>query len=77
MPKASSSSAAQRNRSATDDLDLDPQLSGRESVDEGAPSPKTAALLRRRKNADAQAAFRARRANYIANLEETGEHRRA
>jgi hypothetical protein len=35
-------------------------------------SPKTLASLRRRKNADAQAAFRARRANYIANLEETG-----
>lgn len=29
--------------------------------------------LRKKKNADAQAAFRARRANYIATLEETGE----
>ena len=28
--------------------------------------------MRRKKNADAQAAFRARRANYIASLEETG-----
>jgi hypothetical protein len=28
--------------------------------------------LRKKKNADAQAAFRARRANYIATLEETG-----
>ena len=27
---------------------------------------------RKKKNADAQAAFRARRANYIATLEETG-----
>ncbi|KAF8509827.1 hypothetical protein JB92DRAFT_2729306, partial [Gautieria morchelliformis] len=27
--------------------------------------------MRRKKNADAQAAFRARRANYIASLEET------
>jgi len=31
-----------------------------------------AASMRRKKNADAQAAFRARRANYIASLEETG-----
>ena len=29
--------------------------------------------LRKKKNADAQAAFRARRANYIATLEETGK----
>jgi len=28
--------------------------------------------IRKKKNADAQAAFRARRANYIATLEETG-----
>ena len=39
---------------------------------EQPPSPRTSALMRKRKNADAQAAFRARRANYIANLEETG-----
>lgn len=32
---------------------------------------------RKKKNADAQAAFRARRANYIATLEETGESHRA
>jgi len=32
----------------------------------------TDAALRKKKNADAQAAFRARRANYIATLEETG-----
>ncbi|TFY75343.1 hypothetical protein EWM64_g8668, partial [Hericium alpestre] len=31
------------------------------------------AALRKKKNADAQAAFRARRANYIATLEETGQ----
>jgi len=30
------------------------------------------AALRKKKNADAQAAFRQRRANYIATLEETG-----
>lgn len=30
------------------------------------------AALRKKKNADAQAAFRARRANYIATLEQTG-----
>ena len=30
------------------------------------------AALRKKKNADAQAAFRARRANYISTLEETG-----
>ncbi|KAH7345023.1 hypothetical protein B0J17DRAFT_712640 [Rhizoctonia solani] len=34
-------------------------------------SPTELATLRRKKNADAQAAFRSRRANYIANLEET------
>ncbi|KAJ1311466.1 hypothetical protein OPQ81_009955 [Rhizoctonia solani] len=34
-------------------------------------SPAELATLRRKKNADAQAAFRSRRANYIANLEET------
>ncbi|KDQ08488.1 hypothetical protein BOTBODRAFT_37928 [Botryobasidium botryosum FD-172 SS1] len=34
-------------------------------------SPKTSATLKRKKNADAQAAFRVRRANYISNLEET------
>ena len=28
--------------------------------------------IRKKKNADAQAAFRARRANYIATLEDTG-----
>lgn len=32
----------------------------------------TEVALRKKKNADAQAAFRARRANYIATLEETG-----
>jgi hypothetical protein len=32
--------------------------------------------LRKKKNADAQAAFRARRANYIATLEETGSQAR-
>lgn len=47
-----------------------------------SPSPKASpddnssrlseAALRKKKNADAQAAFRARRANYIATLEETG-----
>ena len=31
------------------------------------------AALRKKKNADAQAAFRARRANYISTLEETGQ----
>ena len=33
--------------------------------------------IRKKKNADAQAAFRARRANYIATLEETGKRRRS
>lgn len=33
----------------------------------------TDVALRKKKNADAQAAFRARRANYIATLEETGD----
>lgn len=32
----------------------------------------TEIAMRKKKNADAQAAFRARRANYIATLEETG-----
>jgi hypothetical protein len=31
------------------------------------------AAMRKKKNADAQAAFRARRANYIATLEEAGK----
>jgi hypothetical protein len=35
-------------------------------------SRMTDLALRKKKNADAQAAFRARRANYIATLEETG-----
>jgi hypothetical protein len=41
-------------------------------ADEANLSPAQLATLRRKKNADAQAAFRSRRANYIANLEETG-----
>lgn len=41
------------------------------AVDEADLSPTQLATLRRKKNADAQAAFRSRRANYIANLEET------
>ncbi|KAF8609636.1 hypothetical protein BDV93DRAFT_518420, partial [Ceratobasidium sp. AG-I] len=41
------------------------------AVDESDLSPTQLATLRRKKNADAQAAFRSRRANYIANLEET------
>ncbi|KAG9126795.1 hypothetical protein FRC07_001927 [Ceratobasidium sp. 392] len=40
-------------------------------IDETELSPTQLATLRRKKNADAQAAFRSRRANYIANLEET------
>ncbi|KAG8745696.1 hypothetical protein FRC10_007176 [Ceratobasidium sp. 414] len=44
-----------------------PQL----AIDEAELSPTQLATLRRKKNADAQAAFRSRRANYIANLEET------
>ncbi|KAI0651842.1 hypothetical protein C8Q79DRAFT_935139 [Trametes meyenii] len=39
--------------------------------DDGAGSRPNDAALRKKKNADAQAAFRARRANYIATLEET------
>jgi hypothetical protein len=39
--------------------------------DDGQPRMSDIAL-RKKKNADAQAAFRARRANYIASLEETG-----
>ncbi|KAH8102651.1 hypothetical protein BXZ70DRAFT_797479 [Cristinia sonorae] len=42
------------------------------SDDNSAPSERMSeAALRKKKNADAQAAFRARRANYIATLEET------
>ena len=36
------------------------------------PTRVSDVALRKKKNADAQAAFRARRANYIATLEETG-----
>jgi hypothetical protein len=39
--------------------------------DDSSPRVSDTAL-RKKKNADAQAAFRARRANYIATLEETG-----
>lgn len=40
-----------------------------------APKPPSDdAAMRKKKNADAQAAFRARRANYIATLEEAGRH---
>ncbi|RDX55873.1 hypothetical protein OH76DRAFT_1414416 [Lentinus brumalis] len=39
--------------------------------DDGAGPRLSDAALRKKKNADAQAAFRARRANYIATLEET------
>ncbi|KAI0825146.1 anaphase-promoting complex, cyclosome, subunit 4-domain-containing protein [Trametes gibbosa] len=39
--------------------------------DDGSASRVSDAALRKKKNADAQAAFRARRANYIATLEET------
>ncbi|KAI0655069.1 anaphase-promoting complex, cyclosome, subunit 4-domain-containing protein [Cubamyces menziesii] len=39
--------------------------------DDGTASRMSDAALRKKKNADAQAAFRARRANYIATLEET------
>ncbi|OBZ79324.1 hypothetical protein A0H81_01147 [Grifola frondosa] len=38
---------------------------------DGSSSRMSEAALRKKKNADAQAAFRARRANYIATLEET------
>lgn len=41
--------------------------------DDGVPAKMTEVALRKKKNADAQAAFRARRANYIATLEETGQ----
>ena len=44
--------------------------------DDGTASRMSDAALRKKKNADAQAAFRARRANYIATLEETGPHAR-
>lgn len=72
MPKTSAPQP--RQTSIPSDLDVDSlQLSESHSHDEQPPSPKTAAVLRRRKNADAQAAFRARRTQYIANLEETGE----
>lgn len=40
--------------------------------DDNSSSRLSEAALRKKKNADAQAAFRARRANYIATLEETG-----
>jgi hypothetical protein len=39
--------------------------------------PSDDAAMRKKKNADAQAAFRARRANYIATLEEAGSTRPA
>lgn len=76
MPKAASSSTHAHNRqvSLPSDQDADsPAYSPEDTSGQPPSSPRTTALLRKRKNADAQAAFRARRANYIANLEETGE----
>lgn len=75
MPKASSSQQANhRQVSLPSDHDADsPSYSHDDIPGQPPASPRTAALQRKRKNADAQAAFRARRANYIANLEETGE----
>ena len=62
-----------------DDCRLDYTTTYNDSSIEMHPAERTAhlssselAALRRKKNADAQAAFRARRANYIATLEETG-----
>jgi len=75
MPKASSSQQAANHRqvSLASDQDADsPSYSHDDASGQPSTSPRTAALQRKRKNADAQAAFRARRANYIANLEETG-----
>lgn len=54
------------------DQDADSPSYSHDDSNQPPASPRTAALMRKRKNADAQAAFRARRANYIANLEETG-----
>ncbi|KAF8308026.1 hypothetical protein DL93DRAFT_1964922 [Clavulina sp. PMI_390] len=73
MPKASSSQATHlhhRQGSMASDLDAE-SFSQDDGSGAAPPSPRTTALQRKRKNADAQAAFRARRANYIANLEET------
>lgn len=42
------------------------------SDDNSSTRMSSEAALRKKKNADAQAAFRQRRANYIATLEETG-----
>ncbi|KAI0778173.1 anaphase-promoting complex, cyclosome, subunit 4-domain-containing protein [Trametes elegans] len=50
---------------------LDAAGTSLESENDGAVSRVSDAALRKKKNADAQAAFRARRANYIATLEET------
>ncbi|KZT02734.1 uncharacterized protein LAESUDRAFT_729981 [Laetiporus sulphureus 93-53] len=47
-----------------------PSAQSKASSDDNA-SKMSEAALRKKKNADAQAAFRARRANYIATLEET------
>jgi hypothetical protein len=57
MPKSSSTSS--------------PAGHGRQSTNEPVTRMSDVAL-RKKKNADAQAAFRARRANYIGTLEETG-----
>jgi len=49
------------------------QPSSAKSNPDDAVNKLTDVALRKKKNADAQAAFRARRANYIATLEETGD----
>lgn len=58
MPQSANSPTSTNSKAGSDD-----NSSGRLSE----------AALRKKKNADAQAAFRARRANYIATLEETGQ----
>jgi hypothetical protein len=50
----------------------DPSSANVKSLPDDPASRLSDIALRKKKNADAQAAFRARRANYIATLEETG-----
>lgn len=52
---------------------LSPSSQYKPGSDDSTPNSRMSDVaLRKKKNADAQAAFRARRANYIATLEETG-----
>lgn len=71
MPKSTRPSSPPFHASANKSVaNATTSLSTADSIVQNVP-PEIA--IKKKKNADAQAAFRARRANYIATLEETGK----